>query len=1821
MRIWLIAALGVTLLSWGCVERKSGQTAATGPGAVCSDRDGDGYGQGCDGGHDCDDRDPQVHEGCLRCATPERGCACADGSAPVSCYLEKTIADDGTEMCHEGTRYCRDGTWSSCESVHSYPKPDRGELTAIIDSTGAPVTCSDCNIKCYVIRDNLDPVDGGLSDAGNGVSWASGGGLQLGTTTTVWEQPTTGTIDGGTVTGPTGCMPGTAPDVDCDGIPDKYDAYPFQRPFATTNPAIFLDLAPGETGSGTIELVFFMNTLDIYFLLDQTDSMNAVRRKLQSALLNGTFLGADVECADTDLDGLPNDELKTQGVLGGIRCLLREAEVGAGYFREIPFSTYGNDDEIAFRHVLDMTTDHQTAIDGINEFDIDRDVDWPDAHPLALYALATGEGLYMGLDKPGVPPKVGCASERWGYACFRPDAIPVVLMFTDSPMHQGPPAVDRDFNYDPSRLTVTTGSQASYTSVPSDNEDFTTQTELGEISASYVTYAGDTSTMTSDVTRATMTCLASGRDAAPDATFSFALNTAQKVAFTTSGSGFSPAVAVYNHLVDQPAAYSSTNTNETSVQSMNLGEVADGWSLATGSTSSMAADYKGSFIGCGADDAAPDAVFAFSLAQDREVTIETVGSTFDGVISLHQTAPALSTYVAATNSNEDTGTSATVLGDAYQRIYEVTGGNTAGMIADYTGAQIGCNADNAAPDAVYRFDLTQPTRVRIDASGSFDTVLGLADGALGSKLPLVVSGGDKQETPIELGDMVHGWYGLSGTTAGLTPNYRSAFIGCNSDTFSPDGVVHFSLSQATRVRLNTTGSAFDTVLSLHNGDIDPTTPLTTDNRNETASAPMVLGTVDDAWFEIFGGNTTTMSADYDGNVVGCGADSFSRDAVFAFNVLTDTRVRIDTLGSTFDTVVSLFDAPPPINSHTDVKATDAEPVDVGTVNDGSRVFRGTTAGLAADYGGAGMGCNTEETPADVAFKFHVDRATEVEINTEDSAFDTSIGLFPDVIRDPLKPSAFATDNTNEDKASAKDAGALDGAWQVFSGTTTGMGADMTGYCGAPNSSRDAVFSFKLNAATTIRLNTTGSALDTVVGLYNSTTDALIACNDNGAGGTAALVIQPLAAGTYHVVVKGARTSDKGAYVLSMRDVGLSNPIACNDDAFVSGRSRIVANLLPGDYHLVLKGARAGHEGAFAVRFRDNDWWAQTHRLACNDDVNSSYVSQLERDLTAGTYYIVLKGDLAVDQGPFMLTVRSVSSAATTSHTLSCNDDLGASTTASQLEADLPAGEYWAVVKGKSSGGAPYALEVRDIGPSGQGLVVACDDDSGGGTAARIERDLAAGSYYLFVKGDAASDKGTYQLSVRDLTNTGGTALTCDDDSAGSGAARIQRNLTKGNYWVVLKGDAAGDAGPYTLSVRDHSSATRRQYGCTTSSSGTFDLAAGRYDLVLKGSDNDQSGAYALTLGNGVTHQTTFTPPSWNQTLNALQDRDMRVITVLNCHDNGLHGDGRDCDYAHQQAEDVADATDALGPNLEKLVIDIDANGDGIESAIMTQLQLLSGHLEMDVSARVVFEPDLNPGFIVKVEAIDRPGDGCSGLVGIEHQNCRPGATPRFVISITNPLDAPVPLNPNDPSGNGGYNFRADLIADGKYFVDAVPIYVIPEDVNESQPEPIYALESMGEYWQDVPSAGCSGNERPDWQDLIWTADVPTGTSITFNACTGENAAALETCTYSQIATVSGVGTCTSDAQCPVGFCSAGACQVIHGAACSSDMGCSTGSVCDLAVGRCRYSGQPVKVDKVLGGGNLFTNLRMNIVLKANTMTNAGPTVHDWAVTYLCRNVN
>ena len=87
---------------------------------ACVDDDGDGFGEYCDKGVDCDDTDPNVTDECRRCKTPKLNCPCKAGTMPMKCDPPDMHVAGGTLVCSEGTRYCRDGFYSDCEIIGQY---------------------------------------------------------------------------------------------------------------------------------------------------------------------------------------------------------------------------------------------------------------------------------------------------------------------------------------------------------------------------------------------------------------------------------------------------------------------------------------------------------------------------------------------------------------------------------------------------------------------------------------------------------------------------------------------------------------------------------------------------------------------------------------------------------------------------------------------------------------------------------------------------------------------------------------------------------------------------------------------------------------------------------------------------------------------------------------------------------------------------------------------------------------------------------------------------------------------------------------------------------------------------------------------------------------------------------------------------------------------------------------------------------------------------------------------------------------------------------------------------------------------------------------------------------------------------------------------------------------------------------------------------------------------------------------------------------------------------------------------------------------------
>jgi hypothetical protein len=519
--------------------------------ASCVDKDNDGFGQGCFRGKDCDDDDPTVTDECYRCVHPEtEGCACKRGIDPVVCYLDNTKNEEGRTVCNEGTRFCREGKWTGCESVRSYVASESSSAKLINPDAGV-VNCAQCYVNCYKVNDPLTPVDGGLTDAncdfGN-IVYADGGGLGLARTDDASTSGPFFAYDGGTT-----CTLDAAIDQDHDCIPDDLDPNPTVKPFDTTNPTIFLQLGPGQSGSGDLSIQFHIKTTDVYFLLDQTLTMAEEKTNLMNDLTSGNFIKAGDTCIDANGVNI-TATLKTQGVIGAIRCYMRGAKFGAGFFREIPFGSYGGNDEIPFRNYQDITDNYTAVKTALSRMTNVGNLDFPEGHTQALWSLATGMdstagngALYMGYDRPGVPPRTDCPTETWGYPCFRTGAIPVVVMFTDGQMHN---SIDDGLgclfgcDYD-SPLTTTTGTTSAYNPVANVNETFTTAMNLGDVTTSYVTYTGDTWPMTADIAATTVGCNSTA--AAHDAVFKFTVTgTNIPITISTDGSDYDTVISLHN---------------------------------------------------------------------------------------------------------------------------------------------------------------------------------------------------------------------------------------------------------------------------------------------------------------------------------------------------------------------------------------------------------------------------------------------------------------------------------------------------------------------------------------------------------------------------------------------------------------------------------------------------------------------------------------------------------------------------------------------------------------------------------------------------------------------------------------------------------------------------------------------------------------------------------------------------------------------------------------------------------------------------------------------------------------------------------------------------------------------------------------------------------------------------------------------------------------------------------------------------------------------------------------------------------------------------
>ena len=149
---------------------------------------------------------------------------------------------------------------------------------------------------------------------------------------------------------------------------------------------------------------------DIVFLIDTTASMRDEINQIRGRLRDRLAPAIEAEIPDT--------------------------QIGVATFEDFPVEPYGSDGprpDSPFRMLLPVTDDISQVQAAVNGIDLGNGVDDPESQVEALYQIATGEGLGS-----YIPASFGCPMGGSGYPCFRFDALPVVLLFTDQVFHNGP---------------------------------------------------------------------------------------------------------------------------------------------------------------------------------------------------------------------------------------------------------------------------------------------------------------------------------------------------------------------------------------------------------------------------------------------------------------------------------------------------------------------------------------------------------------------------------------------------------------------------------------------------------------------------------------------------------------------------------------------------------------------------------------------------------------------------------------------------------------------------------------------------------------------------------------------------------------------------------------------------------------------------------------------------------------------------------------------------------------------------------------------------------------------------------------------------------------------------------------------------------------------------------------------------------------------------------------------------------------------------------------------------------------------------------------
>jgi hypothetical protein len=181
---------------------------------------------------------------------------------------------------------------------------------------------------------------------------------------------------------------------------------PIEEPVPDDVPCVTVPF-DGEPIEVPLEIRAELGRADVVFTIDTTASMQDEIEGIRSQLRDRIAPAVEAEIPD--------------------------AQFAVATFADFPIDPFGDPGDDPFTLLLPMTSVLADVQAAVNAIELGNGRDEAESQVEALYQLATGEGL-AGF----VPASFGCPGGGFGYPCFRTDALPIVLLFTDAPMHNGP---------------------------------------------------------------------------------------------------------------------------------------------------------------------------------------------------------------------------------------------------------------------------------------------------------------------------------------------------------------------------------------------------------------------------------------------------------------------------------------------------------------------------------------------------------------------------------------------------------------------------------------------------------------------------------------------------------------------------------------------------------------------------------------------------------------------------------------------------------------------------------------------------------------------------------------------------------------------------------------------------------------------------------------------------------------------------------------------------------------------------------------------------------------------------------------------------------------------------------------------------------------------------------------------------------------------------------------------------------------------------------------------------------------------------------------